>query len=339
MSSIYYISKSDIVERVKGLKTDKLLLVVDENVLKSYEDFISNLKDLGKEVIVYKAKGTEGLKTLAYLEECLEFFIEKGAHRNCHLIAIGGGVTSDFAGLVASILLRGVSWSVIPTTLLAMVDAAIGGKTAVNSRFGKNLIGSFYQPDNIWIDSSFIETLPPEHIQSGRGEILKYILISSGIYRQAKDARMTFNALISSCAQFKKLLVEKDFKEIGERKILNLGHTFGHAIEKMYPISHGAAVYYGMRFIFELFDEKKNHEVLDEVTSALGWEFGSVPWKGEGIDVEKVMSYVSKDKKVAASGVLEIIRLKGAGTPYIDKIELTKLNELLIKRKANIDAL
>lgn len=339
MSSLYYISQDDIVERLRNLKTDKILLVVDENVLNLHGNFIDRLKDLGKDVAIYKACGNESLKTFSQLEECLEFFLENGAHRGAHLLAIGGGATSDFAGLVASLLLRGVSWSIIPTTLLSMVDAAIGGKTAVNSRLGKNLIGAFYLPDNIWIDTHFLSTLENEHVLSGRGELIKYALLSSSINRQVKDSRTTFNALVSACAQYKKILVERDFKETGERKILNLGHTFGHALEKMFSIPHGVAVYFGMKFIFVLFEEQKNIDALNEITSALHWDFGPTPWKKDGLDIEKMMSFVVKDKKMGASGVLEIVRLKGAGTPYVDKIEINKLSQLLAKRKESLDAL
>ena len=137
---------------IETIKTDQILLVVDSRVWQHYQKALESYQPKNKTIILYKSLEGESTKTIEEYERGVEFFLEKGVHRKAHLLAIGGGATSDYAGFIAASLNRGIEWSVVPTTLLSMVDAAIGGKTGVNSKHGKNLIGAFHMPKNVWIN-------------------------------------------------------------------------------------------------------------------------------------------------------------------------------------------
>ena len=136
-------------------------VIVDQNIYDLYKNHFENVEHL------YIAPAGESCKNFKEVEKCLSLFLERGINRNSHIVVVGGGATSDFGGFVSSLLLRGIKWSVIPTTLLSMVDSSIGGKTGVNSPGGKNLIGSFHLPDNVWIDMDFLETLSQKEMENG----------------------------------------------------------------------------------------------------------------------------------------------------------------------------
>ena len=198
-SNIFYCDFQEIISKINELETSSILLVVDENILQLYEDQFEEFKSKlhpKKKIITWTCIYGETTKTIPEYERCVEYFLQEGVNRNSHLIAWGGGATSDFAGFVAATILRGINWSVIPTTLLSIIDASIGGKVAVNTRSGKNLIGAFHLPENIWIDQSFISTLPKGEITSGQGELIKYLLLSEQIYKKFKDVNQLHGGII-----------------------------------------------------------------------------------------------------------------------------------------------
>lgn len=213
----------------------------------------------------------EEFKSLETAQQIWRKLIEIGFTRKSLIIGLGGGVITDLAAFTASTFMRGTYLGLIPTTLLAQVDAAIGGKTGVNFE-GKNIIGIFYLPNFVLIDPETLKTLPKVEISNGFGEVVKYGILDLGVYEKLKSFREIDEELIRECVNVKLRIVEEDLRESGKRRILNLGHTVGHAVEKAsnYRIKHGFAVAIGLRasaLIAENisgFDSGKVEELLDK---------------------------------------------------------------------------
>ncbi|WP_461865831.1 3-dehydroquinate synthase [Thermococcus sp.] len=212
----------------------------------------------------------EKFKSLETAQQIWKKLIEIGFTRKSLIIGLGGGVITDLAAFVASTFMRGTYLGLIPTTLLAQVDAAIGGKTGVNFE-GKNIIGTFYPSNFVLIDPETLKTLPEVEILNGFGEVVKYGILDSRVYKKLKSFKEINEELIRECVNVKLRIVEEDLRESGKRRILNLGHTIGHAIEKVsnYKVKHGFAVAIGLMasaLIAEKingFDSGKVEELLD----------------------------------------------------------------------------
>lgn len=192
----------------------------------------------------------ERSKTMETLEDLLDFMSERDMTREDYVYAIGGGVTGDLAGLAAALYMRGVKLIQVPTTLMSMVDSSIGGKTAVNLKSGKNLAGVFKQPEEIFIEVSALDTLPERIYNEGMAEVIKYSFICGEDLTVLPREEM-----IRRCVEIKQRIVESDEFDFGARRVLNFGHTIGHAIEKAsgYSVLHGEAVAIGMAYITEMF--------------------------------------------------------------------------------------
>lgn len=336
-SKIQKCTFKEIGKELENLDTDQLLLVVDSRVWQHYHKVLTENQPKNKNIILYKALEGEGTKNIEEYEKGLEFFLEKKVHRNAHLLAIGGGATSDYGGFLAATLNRGISWSVIPTTLLSMVDASIGGKTGINSKHGKNLIGAFHMPENVWINTEFLETLPKEEVASGVGEITKYGFLSKKIHDLVlSDSNLS--EIIFACAEHKEKIVEEDFKERGTRISLNLGHTFGHALEKIYDLPHGVAVFWGASLIFKLREQNEFLKTLRELEKGLGANFGEPPWLNKTFPVAKIMDYVSKDKKVVTTKKIETVQIKKLGQFETIPYTLSDLEKTLESKKDELRA-
>tara|TARA_R110001599_G_scaffold69410_3_gene195277 strand:+ start:17863 stop:18954 length:1092 start_codon:yes stop_codon:yes gene_type:complete len=240
-----------------GLK--KAVFIVDENVLELYrKTFIKEISGLFDEPIFCSVPEGEQSKSFSQFTKITDKILEAKVERQTPVIVIGGGVTGDLGGYVASSVLRGMPLVHIPTTLLAMVDSSIGGKTGVNHSVGKNLIGAFYEPKAVFSDLKFLETLPQKEIINGLGEVIKYGMIQDeSIFLSLESLSLSekftyskeWEQLVTNCAKIKSDIVSKDFKESGVREILNFGHTFAHVIERVRGYensSHGEAVYMGM---------------------------------------------------------------------------------------------
>ena len=252
---------SSFEKHIEGFSNySKLVIVTDNHVKKSInEKILLFKKKCNKSVSIISLPKGEQSKSFKCLEFLCEKILEKKIDRKTLLVCIGGGVIGDLVGFTASILLRGIDFIQIPTTLLSQVDSSVGGKTAINSKFGKNLIGTFYQPKSVLISLNVLKSLPPREIACGYAEILKYSLIrdSKFFFWLKKNGRKIISleksslvyAIKKSC-DIKSQIVSKDEKEIGIREILNFGHTFGHAIESQTGFSkrilHGEAVFLGM---------------------------------------------------------------------------------------------
>ena len=241
----------------------RVAIITDENVEGLYGDAIRQaLSDYTVHMSVRPAG--EAQKSMANLEEILDDLFEAGLDRSDLLIAFGGGVIGDLAGFAASIYKRGMPFVQIPTSLLAQVDSSVGGKTAVNNRFGKNLIGAFYQPRAVIADTDLLTSLPPRELKAGYAEVLKYGLLGDAAFFEDLDAGLGADILALkpdalsrgihvSCAA-KAKIVAQDERESGVRALLNLGHTFGHALELEAgydgDLLHGEAVSIGMEMAF-----------------------------------------------------------------------------------------
>lgn len=232
-----------------------MAVVADSNVAPLYLETVkASLLEAGYQVSAYVFPAGEGSKNFDTLSNILEFLAEEHLTRTDCVAALGGGVTGDMAGLAAALYLRGVKYVQLPTTLLAAVDSSVGGKTAIDLRAGKNLAGAFMQPAAVLCDTSCLNTLPPDVFADGAAEAIKTgVLCDEGLFALFEDGALTAapEEVIARCVAFKAGVVERDEKEQGERKLLNLGHTMGHAIEKCsnFTIPHGHAVAAGLAVI------------------------------------------------------------------------------------------
>lgn len=227
---------------------DNCIFITDVNLTALYPTFFEGYKK-----IVLPAGETN--KTWENVKIVAEQLLEYEAHRNTLLIGIGGGVVTDITGFIASIYMRGIAFGYVPTSLLGMADAAIGGKNGVNMEFHKNILGTIQQPKFILYDVAFLKTLPDEEWSNGFAEIIKYAcLFDDDLYRELHQHTIDFykqndqalEQLIAKCADWKNKTVLADEKEQNSRKLLNFGHTAGHAIETLYNLPHGHAVALGM---------------------------------------------------------------------------------------------
>jgi 3-dehydroquinate synthase len=209
----------------------------------------------------------EASKTLSMVSKFYELLSEAKIDRNDCIIALGGGVTGDMAGFAAATYLRGIDFVQIPTSLLAQVDSSVGGKTGVDLPTGKNLVGAFHQPKAVIVDIDTLETLPSDYFKDGLGEVLKYGMIRSPEILELlrnhdiDSVKSVIDEIVYLCIDIKRQIVENDEFEKGERKLLNFGHTFGHAIEKLenfQGISHGLAVVAGMKIVSRLMKSDEN---------------------------------------------------------------------------------
>lgn len=228
----------------------KCFVITDSNVYALYSAFLEKYFS-GAEIFVLEAG--EEHKNFHSLFAILEKMTGAGMRRTSRVFAVGGGVTGDIAGLAAALYMRGVSYVQIPTTLLAQVDSSVGGKTAVDLGGVKNVVGAFYQPTEVLISPEFLCTLPAREIKCGLGEIVKYAALNGEIFDALEQNPAHYHdldfltTLIVACVRHKARVVERDEKEQGERRSLNVGHTTGHAIELSYGLSHGESVLHGMR--------------------------------------------------------------------------------------------
>ena len=236
----------------------KIMILADSNVYPLYaEEVLQLLKSVYNEVFTHQFPAGEGHKTLDTISHCYDALIENKLDRKSLLIALGGGVTGDMAGFLAATYMRGISFVQVPTTLLSQVDSSTGGKTGVDFKGYKNLVGAFYQPDLVYINTDTLKTLPEKEFSSGMAEALKHGLIRSLDYysymlQHSREIKALYHksitSLVKGSCEIKSQVVSMDEKESGLRMILNFGHTAGHAIEKLkdFKLLHGECVALGM---------------------------------------------------------------------------------------------
>ena len=244
------------IARLNGFS--KYFIITDSNVKRLYgNEFLKTLRTDKIEAHLLSVPAGEKSKTRKTKEQLEDKLLKLNADRSSIIIAFGGGVIGDLAGFVAATLLRGVPLIQIPTTLLSQVDSSIGGKVAVDHPLGKNLIGAFYHPKKVYIDVNVLKTLSEREFRSGMAEVIKYAaildqnLFSFLLVNHANIIHLkqsTLIHIISRCCELKKMIVEKDERETGLRRVLNFGHTIGHAVESLskYKLTHGEAISIGM---------------------------------------------------------------------------------------------
>mgnify|MGYP001168012192 CR=1 FL=1 len=300
--------------RKNSINFRKCLIVVDKNIPKK---FIFNIKKSlkQKKVYIYFFKANEINKNINYVNKILEILLKKNFSRDDCVISVGGGITGDVSGFVASLFKRGLKFINLPTTLLSQVDSSIGGKTGVNSPQGKNLIGTFYQPDFVVTDVSTLEKLPNREMVCGYGEILKHSFILDKSFFNwldnngrkiiiKKDKNIIKKAIVHSC-KIKSKIVEKDEKEKNLRKVLNFGHTFAHGFEAAQNFSkklnHGEAVLLGMAIASKFSYEKKILSYIELTKIINHYRYLNLPLSLGKIfkkkEINKIIYFMQKDKK------------------------------------------
>jgi len=322
-----------IGERLENLQrylpVAKPIIITDVNVGKLYP-----LDSMAAEVITIGAG--EEIKTLDTVRDIYGRLVSCAADRSAFIVGIGGGIVCDITGFVASTFLRGVRFGFVATTLLAQVDAGIGGKNGVNFQGYKNIVGLFHQPEFVICDPELLKTLPQREISCGMAEIVKHAAIADAnlftyLEQHEKDLlaldRQAIEKLVRASVRIKSSIVSRDDTETGERRLLNFGHTFGHAIEKVTGMSHGEAVSRGMAIaaalsvkkgLLTLEEDKRLRALLNNLK--LPTYFGLEP--------KAVINAIAKDKKREGNWI-HFVLLNGIGTAIVDKITVEELEDVI----------
>jgi 3-dehydroquinate synthase len=347
-------------ERVAALRPGcKVAIVTDETVARYHLAAAeAALKDKGIESSRVIVPAGERAKSFPTLEQVCDALIAARIERGDLVIALGGGVVGDLAGFAAAVVRRGVDYVQVPTTLLAQVDSSVGGKTAINSRQGKNLVGAFYQPILVIADTALLDTLPKREFRAGYAEVVKYGLLGdvqffewleanwqdvfAGGPARGNAAAPREHAVLKS-VQAKAEIVRRDERENGDRMLLNLGHTFGHAFEAAAGFSdrllHGEAIGLGMALAFE-FSARRGLLPQAEAERAIRHLAGTglpthvtdVPGAKPGIDT--LMDLISQDKKVKR-GALTFILVRGIGASFVARdVDAAEVRAFLAEKLA-----
>lgn len=303
------------------------IIVTDENVFSAHQKRFKNWNTI-------VLKPGEEYKIQATADAVIEQLIEMKADRTTTLIGVGGGVITDLTGYVASVYMRGIRFGFIPTTLLSLVDASIGGKNGIDVGVYKNMVGIIRQPSFILHDLIFLNTLPENEWRNGFAEIIKHASIKdAAMFRELEKNSLAFYqkrkkevcSLIQRNALLKTKVVQQDEFELGDRKLLNFGHTLGHALENQYELSHGEAISIGMAYASVLSEKMKGFKQTGRVVQAL--ERYNLPTLAE-FDKDKVMSVLKMDKKKVKNNI-NFILLEKIGKAVIQKISIDQLYESL----------
>ncbi|NWK72803.1 3-dehydroquinate synthase [Acinetobacter sp. SwsAc6] len=317
----------------------QVMIVSNETVAPLYlEHYQQSIQALGKTVATCILPDGEKYKNSEHLNLIFDALLQAGFNRDCTVLALGGGVIGDMAGFASACFQRGVYFIQVPTTLLSQVDSSVGGKTGINHPLGKNMIGAFQQPQVVLADMSQLDTLPDRELSAGLSEVIKYALLGDSGFLVwleqnmdglvQRDAHLLAEAVYRSCAH-KARIVANDEKEQGERALLNLGHTFGHAIESYLGYGewlHGEAVAVGMIMAADL-SHRMGWLSADDVQRTKNIILrANLPVVCPKIPLDQFLSYMSHDKKVL-NGQLRLVLMKQLGKAVITKefdVELMK---------------
>lgn len=322
-------------ERIKALRPGaRVAILTDENVARAHLARVSDiLKASGIEATPLVVKPGEGSKSYATFETVCEAIIAARIERNDLVVALGGGVIGDLAGFAAASVRRGLDFVQVPTSLLAMVDSSVGGKTGINSPRGKNLIGAFHQPIMVIADTAMLDTLPAREFRAGYAEVVKYGLLGDADFfawletnwREVHAGGAAREHAIAVSCRAKAAIIARDERETGDRALLNLGHTFGHAFEAGAGFSqrllHGEAVALGCVLAFEFSEQQgllggnsvarvRAHLADAGLPTKISDVQGGVP------DVDRLMELIAQDKKVKR-GRLTFILVRGVGQAFV----------------------
>ena len=322
----------EITKLLKNYLADKKsVFLCDKNILHLYSELFAGQK-------IIKVKASEKGKSLKLIEKIYAKLLEWEADKNTVIIAVGGGITCDIAGFAASTFYRGMPLILVPTTLLSMVDAAIGGKNGVNFNEHKNLIGTIRQPGKIFVDTRFLKTLPVTQMRNGMAELIKHSFISGeSLYKKMKTTKSIDNwqkgsisdDLLWQIMKVKIDIVLDDEQETGRRKILNFGHTLGHIIEMQEKLTHGEAVGIGMimatklsRHINKCKPETENQ--LSEILISFGLPVSTK------LGISEINKRLKFDKKKSGKEI-HFVFIEKMGNVYTEHIPIGKLKKLLLE--------
>ena len=331
-SSVDYYFNAGFSHLKEIVDKSSTILITDENVFAAHEKKFKGWKN-----IVVKAG--EQFKNQQTVDFVIQQLIALEADRNTILVGAGGGVVTDITGFVASIFMRGISFGFVPTSLLAMVDASIGGKNGIDVSVYKNMVGIIRQPSFLLFDPLLLQTLPGKEWQNGFAEIIKHASIKDAVmFKQLEEHDLDFyrrkksdlNALIQRNALLKTRVVQQDEFEKGDRRLLNFGHTLGHALENQYQLSHGQAISIGMGFASFLSEEINGFKNADRVVALLNQY--SLPTAFE-FNKDKVIEVLKMDKKKTKDSI-HFILLEKIGKAYIQPISIHQLYESLSCRQS-----
>lgn len=329
---VLLISSESIDNLFDSISTDaKCCVLADKKVLDMHDSLRKQIEN--KNFIIYEISNPEEEKSINSYTEIVDFLSSKSFKRNDRIVGLGGGAITDLAGFISSTYMRGLDYIQIPTSLLAQVDASIGGKTAINYGKIKNFIGTFYNPSKIIICSKFLKTLNEQEFLNGLAEVLKHALITSDnavdelINRHEQiSSRETATLLeiIEESIQIKANIVTEDFTETGKRKFLNFGHTFAHGIESANlsnPILHGHAVIIGMMMALDYAKHIESidvdaHEKSMKLLKSFNFDFSNIRFSAN-----EIIEAMKSDKK--NTNTINLVLLKDIGSPYI----LEEVNE------------
>ena len=331
------------------IKAKQVMIVTNTTVAPLYlEHYMTAIEALGKTVATCILPDGEKYKNIEHLNLIFDALLEAGFNRDATVLALGGGVIGDMAGFASACFQRGVYFIQVPTTLLSQVDSSVGGKTGINHPLGKNMIGAFQQPQVVLADMAQLSTLPDRELSAGLAEVIKYALLGDldflvwleenmdGLV--GRDSELLAEAVYRSCAH-KARIVANDEKEQGERALLNLGHTFGHAIESYLGYGvwlHGEAVATGMVMAADLSHRMGWISVEDLERTKKIIQRAHLPVKCPAIPLDEFLAYMAHDKKVL-NGQLRLVLMKSLGQAVISKefdVELMKQAILANQEKA-----
>lgn len=339
--------------RIKALRPGaKVAIVTDENVAQKHLAAAeAALKSAGIESSAIIVPPGEGSKNYATFEKVCEAIIAARIERNDLIVALGGGVIGDLAGYAAASVRRGLDFVQVPTTLLSQVDSSVGGKTGINSRLGKNLVGAFHQPALVIADTALLDTLSPREFRAGYAEMMKFGLLGDAAFftwleSNWKDLFTGGPArehAIAVCCRGKAGVVSRDERETGERALLNLGHTFGHAFEAGAGYSqrllHGEAVALGCVLAFEFSARKGLIAAADAARVRAHLEAVGLPTRVKDVaggvpGVDALMDLIAQDKKVKR-GTLTFILVRGIGQAFVESnVDAAEVRAFLAERLA-----
>lgn len=329
------------------IKGQQVMIVTNTTLEQLYlSHYVHDLESLGKKVATCVLPDGEKYKNLENLNLIFDALLEAGFNRDCTVLALGGGVIGDMAGFASACFQRGVYFIQVPTTLLSQVDSSVGGKTGINHPLGKNMIGAFKQPEVVMADMAQLRTLPARELSAGLAEVIKYALLGDLEFLAwleqhmdgllAGDENLLAQAVYRSCAH-KARIVANDEKEQGERALLNLGHTFGHAIESYLGYGewlHGEAVATGMVMAADLSQRMGwiSAEDLHRTKNII--QRAKLPISCPKIPLDEFLSYMAHDKKVL-NGQLRLVLLQQLGQAVITKeFDVEKMKQVILENQA-----
>ena len=332
--------KKDFGKHIKNIfKGEKICVITDDNLNNLYGAFIKEvLENEGFLVNIVSIVPGEKSKNFDTVIPIYDKLLDFNLTRSDLIVAFGGGVVGDLTGFIASTFLRGVKFVQIPTSLLAQVDSSVGGKVGVDLPKGKNLVGAFYQPSLVLIDTKMLETLPEKFLNDGMGEVIKYGCIKDKSlferlngFKDRAELLENIDEIIYTCCDIKRQVVENDEKDTGERMILNFGHTLGHSIEVNYGFesyTHGEGVAIGMYGITKISEslsltKPKTSERIKDLLVKYNLPFETC----KKVENEAIKQSISSDKK-NLKGSLNVILIKDIGESFIYKTDVSFFNDL-----------